>query len=140
MLHVLAQTLRQLAALLALALAPALLSGAVQLKWRGFAPPGDEVALSAVESWGDQVQWVDARPRAKFEQGHIPGAVLLNEDEWDRLVPAFLDAWEPEKVVVVYCDYGSCDASHAVARRLREDLKLEHVHVLKGDWQQWPQK
>lgn len=141
MVQVIAQALRQLAVLLALALAPALISGVVQLKWQGLAAPtGDEVTLREVQAWGDQVQWVDARPRVKFAEGHIAGAVSLNEDEWDRLVPAFLDAWEPEKKIVVYCDAGSCDASHAVARRLREELKLENVRVLKGDWQQWRQK
>ncbi len=141
MLPVIAQALRQLAALLALALAPAVVSGVVQLKWQGLAQPlGDEVAPSEVQSWTAPVRWVDARPRAKFEEGHIPGAILLNEDEWDRLVPAFLDAWEPEEMVVVYCDSGSCEASHAVARRLREDLKLENVRVLKGDWKRWSPK
>ena len=135
-----AQAFRQLALLLALALAPALVSGLVQLKRTG--PPliEDEVAPSLVQTWGDKVLWVDARPRAKFDSGHIDGAVLLNEDEWDQLVPAFLDAWEPEKTVVVYCDGGSCDASHAVARRLREDLKLENVRVLKGGWKAWSPK
>jgi rhodanese-related sulfurtransferase len=137
---VIAQAFRQLAALLALALIPALVSGLIQLKRTGPPMIEDEVAPSLVQSWGDKVQWVDARPRAKFDAGHIPGAALLNEDEWDRLVPAFLDAWEPEKIVVVYCDGGSCDASHAVAQRLRDDLKLENVHVLKGGWKAWPRK
>ncbi len=135
-----AQAFRQLAVLLALALAPALVSGLIQLKGTGPPLVEDEVAPSLVRTWGDRVLWVDARPRAKFDAGHIDGAVLLNEDEWDGLVPAFLDAWEPEKTVVVYCDGGSCDASHAVARRLREELKLENVRVLKGGWKAWPQK
>ena len=135
-----AQALRQLAALLALALLPALVSGVIQLKRTDRTPVADEVSASDAQAWGDKVLWVDARARAKFEQGHIPGAVLLNEDEWDRLVPVFLDMWEPEKIVVVYCDGGSCDASHAVAKRLREELKLENVHVLKGGWSAWPQK
>jgi rhodanese-related sulfurtransferase len=137
---VIGQALRQLAALLALALAPALVSGLIQLKRTGPPLVEDEVAPSLVQTWGAQVMWVDARPRTKFETGHISGALLLNEDEWDRLVPAFLDAWEPEKIVVVYCDGGSCDASHAVARRLRGELKLENVRVLKGGWKAWPQK
>lgn len=135
-----AQAFRQLGALLLLALAPALVSGVVQLKWTGLDTGQDEVPASEVRSWGDKVQWVDARPRAKFEEGHLPGAVSLNEDEWDQLVPAFLDAWEPEKTVVVYCDGGSCDASHAVARRLREELKLENVRVLKGGLKEWSRK
>lgn len=138
--EVISQALRQLGALFALALVPALISGAIQLKWREASPPGEEVVLSMAESWGDKVLWVDARSRAKFERGHIAGAVLLNEDEWDRLAPAFFDAWMPDKIVVVYCDGGSCDASHDVARRLRNDFKIENVHVLKGGWDAWPRK
>lgn len=135
-----AQAFRQLGLLLLLALGPALISGVIQLKRTGPADTQNEVAASEVRSWGDKVQWVDARPRTKFEEGHLPGAVSLNEDEWDRLVPDFLDAWEPEKIVVVYCDGGSCDASHAVARRLREELKLENVKVLKGGLKEWSRK
>ncbi len=135
-----AQAFRQLAVLLLLALAPALVSGVIQLKRTEPASVQDEVAASEVRAWGDKVLWVDARPRAKFEAEHLPGAVSLNENEWDRLVPTFLDAWEPEKTVVVYCDGGSCDASHAVARRLREDLKLENVRVLKGGMKAWSER
>ena len=135
-----AEALRQLAALLALALAPALVSALIQLKPTDRAPMQDEVTASAAQSWGKKVQWVDARPRAKFEQGHIPGAFLLNEDEWDRLAPPFFDAWGPEKIVIVYCDGRNGDACDSVARRLREELKLENVHILKGGWSAWPRK
>lgn len=134
------QALRQLALLLALALVPATVSGVIQLKRTDRAPATEEVPASLVQSWGGDVVWVDARPRARFDQGHIDGALLLNEDEWDRLVPAFLDAWEPEKFVVVYCDGGSCDASHAVARRLREELKIDNIRILKGGIAAWPPK
>ncbi len=138
--RLISQAFRQLAVLLALALAPALVSGALQLKWREPSPSADEVVPSMVESWGDKVLWVDARTRAKFERGHIAGAVLLNEDEWDGLMPAFFDAWMPDKIIVVYCDGGGCDASHDVARRLHDHFKLANFHVLKGGWSAWPQK
>lgn len=132
-----ARALRQLAILLLVALVPATVSGVIQLKRTGTRPLSDEVDVATVRGWGVEVVWVDARTQAKYDRGHIEGALLLNEDEWDRLVPAFLDAWEPEKHVVVYCDGGSCDASHAVARRLRDDLKLENVSVLKGGIAAW---
>ena len=136
-----ARALRQALVLLALALLPALVSGALQLRWNAEAPlePG-EVRAATVREWGDKVQWVDARPRDKYEAGHIEGAILLNEEEWSKLAPAFLDAWDPDQPVVVYCDGGSCEASHAVARRLREDLKIGDVHVLKGGLPAWPAK
>jgi rhodanese-related sulfurtransferase len=135
------RALRQLAVVLGLALLPALVSGAIQLQWNAATPESrDEVTLATVHNWGDHVLWVDARSRSKYEKAHIPGAILLNEDQWNSLVSAFLDAWDPNVPVVVYCDGGSCDASHAVAERLRTELKIEKVHVLKGGWEAWPGK
>ena len=134
-----ARTIRQIIALLAIALIPALVSGLVHWK-KGSLPsaPRDEVTAETVRSWGDKVQWVDARKRAEFEDEHIEGAVLLNEEEWESLVNGFLDAWEPEEHVVVYCDGGGCEASHEVARRIRAELKIEDVWVLKGGIKAWP--
>lgn len=135
-----ARAFRQLAALLAIALVPALVSGAIQLKWQKAPPPpaADEVTLATARSWEDRVLWVDARTRARFEREHIPGAVLLNEDEWVRLVGPFLDAWEPEKTIIVYCDSASCDASRAVAKRIKDELQVESaIRVLQGGWDTW---
>ena len=136
-----ARAARQLALVLALALVPALVSGAWQLAWKKEEPLAlGEVRLATAREWGDRVQWVDARPRAKYERTHIPGALLLNEDEWDKLVGPFLDAWDADKTLVVYCDGGSCEASQAVAERIRNELKLGGVYVLKGGWAAWEGK
>jgi rhodanese-related sulfurtransferase len=133
-----ARALRQVAVLLGLALLPAIVSGALQLQWNHEEPlaPG-EVRVATAREWGDKVIWVDARSRAKFERKHIPGALLLNEDEWEKLVGPFLDAWDPDKEVVVYCDGGGCEASRAVADRMHEELKIGNVHILKGGWDAW---
>jgi rhodanese-related sulfurtransferase len=135
---VIALAFRQFLILALLAVVPALVSGAIQLKWQKNEPlaPG-EIRAEAVRLWKDQVVWVDARPRARYDTGHIDGAVLLNEDEWDALVPEFLNVWDPEKAVVVYCDGGGCDASHDVANRLRRDFAIETVYVLKGGYPAW---
>ncbi|MHA3774350.1 rhodanese-like domain-containing protein [Verrucomicrobiota bacterium sgz303538] len=132
------RALRELLILLAVALIPALVSGAIQLKWKKDEPlaPG-EVRADTARMWGEKVMWVDARPRARYDAGHIGGAVLLNEDEWDALVPHFLDDWEPEKAVVVYCDGGGCEASHSVAERLKRELQIPIVYVLKGGYPAW---
>jgi rhodanese-related sulfurtransferase len=136
-----ARALRQLALVLLLALLPALVSGALQLKLKKEEPLGPgEVRLATVRSWNENVQWIDARTRAKYERKHIPDALLLNEDEWDKLVGPFLDAWDPDKMLVVYCDGGACDASKAVADRIRNELKLGNVYVLKGGWEEWDGK
>lgn len=134
---------RQLAALLLLAALPALVWAGVHRH-----PPAavetiadGEITVSAALALGENVLWVDARTRGQFERGHIPGALLLNEDDWDELSGPFLDAWETGQVVIVYCDGGGCDASHAVAKRLKEDFQIDNdIKVLKGGWDAWHRK
>jgi len=123
-----------------LAALPAAVSGYLQLEWHGAQQPElqpDEVRAGTARMWGSHVLWVDARSHERYDAGHVNGAILLNEDHWEELVPAFLDAWDPEKTIVVYCDGGKCDASRAVATRLRDELKLESVYVLQGGWTAW---
>jgi rhodanese-related sulfurtransferase len=137
---VIARSLRDALTLVALALAPALISGLVQLQFRPTetAGPG-EVLVATARSWGEQVLYVDAR-HLGFDQGHIPNAVPLNEEHWKEMLPRFLDAWDPDRKVVVYCDGGACEASKEVADRLRQELQLKEVYVLKGGWPAWQRK
>lgn len=102
-------------------------------------PPVDsgQVTLAQVESWGSSVLWLDARPDAEFERRHIDGALQLNEDRWDELLHAMLGAWSPERKLVVYCSSQSCNLSHEVAQRLREEAGLTNVYVLQGGWEEW---
>ena len=132
------RTFRQILLLFVLALAPALVSAAIQLKWRGDEPlqPG-EVRAATARQWADAVLWVDARPRARFEAGHIEGAISLDVTDWEAQVPGFFAAWSAEKTVVVYGDKSRPDASHDLAARLHGDLKIDSVYVLKGGFQDW---
>lgn len=80
---------------------------------------------------------LDARPAGFFEQSHIPGALNLNEDDWEGGLGGFLEVWSPELEVVVYCDSRACQASEHVAERIREELGIEHVRILEGGWEAW---
>jgi rhodanese-related sulfurtransferase len=97
--------------------------------------PG-EVRAETAREWQD-VLWLDARSRREFEEAHIDGALLLNEDEWDSLFGDFIVAWSPGRKIVIYCGGSRCQASHAVAERLRQDLGGGEIHVLKGGWNEW---
>ncbi len=133
--------LRQAAVLLSIALLPALLSAAWHRDvWQGSPAPAlspGEVSPATVALWPESPLWVDARTRARHEEGHIPGAILLDEEEWSALLPGLLARWQPRARVVVYCDSAQCRASAAVARRLREDVGLPDVFVLHGGWEAW---
>ena len=108
-----------------------------RVSWQSPIPASEMVTLTQAHAWDGNAIWVDARPDAEFEREHIPGAVLLNEDRWNELLPQFLTMWSPEKRVVVYCSSQSCNASREVARRLRDEAQLKNVFVLQGGWEEW---
>ena len=111
-----------------------------KVSWQSPIPASEMVTLAQARAWGRNAIWVDARPDVEFERDHIPGAVLLNEDRWNELLPRFLATWSPEKRVVVYCSSQSCNASREVARRLRDEAQLKNVFVLQGGWEEWLKK
>jgi rhodanese-related sulfurtransferase len=134
--------LRQSVALLALALLPAAVQALYlrdKIPWQSRVAESDLVSVEVARSWGANALWVDARPTEEFERDHIPGAVLLNEDRWNELLPQFLgQQWSPEKKIVVYCSAASCNLAEDVARRLREEAKLPNeIRILKGGWEAW---
>jgi rhodanese-related sulfurtransferase len=104
-------------------------------------PPVDSAPVSLVQAkdWGDAVLWIDARAEDQFAAGHVPGAMRLNEDEWNALLPQVLAVWSPERKLVVYCSRQTCNLSHDVAERLRKEAGLKNVYVLLGGWEEWKQ-
>ena len=98
------------------------------------------VTVTQARAWGDNAIWVDARPDEEFARDHVPGALPLNEDRWNALLPQFLSVWSAEKKIVVYCSSQGCNASRDVARRLREEAQLKNVFVLEGGWEAWLKK
>jgi rhodanese-related sulfurtransferase len=134
--------LRQSVALLALALLPAAVQALLlrdKIRWQSRVAESDMVSVETARGWGANALWVDARPAEEFERDHISGAVLLNEDRWNELLPQFLgEQWSPEKKIVVYCSAESCNLAEDVARRLREEAKLPNeIKILKGGWEAW---
>jgi rhodanese-related sulfurtransferase len=134
------RALRQALLLIALAFLPAIGEAIYfrdKVSWRSPVPSSEMVKVAQARAWGDGAIWVDARPDNEFEHEHVPGALLLNEDRWNELLPQFLAAWSPDKKVVVYCSTQGCNASREVARRLRNEAQLKSVFVLEGGWEEW---
>jgi rhodanese-related sulfurtransferase len=79
--------------------------------------------------------FLDARPVAFYEMSHIPGALPLPEDDFDRafakIEPRLRSAFD----IVVYCSGFGCEASHLVARRLKEHGMP--AIVLAEGWPAW---
>jgi rhodanese-related sulfurtransferase len=131
---------RQALLLIALAFVPAIGEAIYfrdKVSWHSPIPASELVTVNQARSWGDNVIWVDARPDNEFERDHIPGAILLNEDRWNELLPQFLGQWSAERKIIVYCSAQSCNASREVAKRLRDEAQLKNVFVLDGGWEEW---
>lgn len=112
--------------------APAWYLSATQDRW--------DITVNQVAALGPDVLWVDARPQADYEAGHVAGAILLNQEDWGNQLFDHQDRLQAAigRPVVVYCDGSGCERSHDIAGRLRELLGLDPVHVLRGDWRQLP--
>ena len=108
-----------------------------KISWRSPIPPTELASVAQARAWGENVIWVDARPEEEFARDHVPGALSLNEDRWNELLPQFLAVWSPGRKIVVYCSSLSCNASPEVARRLRREAQLPDVFVLEGGWEAW---
>ncbi|MBK1878192.1 rhodanese-like domain-containing protein [Pelagicoccus mobilis] len=106
--------------------------------WRPDALPWDvralEIELAAANEL-EEALWVDARVEEDFQQAHLGGALLLNEESWEAGFVGLLEVWFPDRPIVVYCSSQSCLRSHHVAKRLREELGVENVFSLKGGWE-----
>lgn len=135
------QTIKELTVLLLITLAVAGAATAFHPKAPDYSAgklDAGEITLENIPA--TNVQWLDARSYSDFEKEHIPGAMLLNEDDWDTLLSEFVMVWDPEATVIVYCSSLSCSASKAVAERLRQDIEGINVYHLKGGWEAWKAK
>jgi rhodanese-related sulfurtransferase len=96
----------------------------------------DEWAVTFSEArMMDNLLWIDARPETAFGEGHYPGALSLNDDNWDRQLGLVLEGWEPGEGLVVYCEGDGCASSRNLAQRLRTELGLERVYWLVDGWE-----
>ena len=131
---------RQILILAVLALIPAVGEAIYfrhKISWRSAVLPSEMVTVDQARTWGGNVIWVDARPDEEFARDHVPGALSLNEDRWNELLPQFFATWSPGRKIVVYCSSLSCNASREVARRLRREAQLPDVFILVGGWEAW---
>lgn len=110
-----------------------------KVSWQLPVPASEMVTVVQARAWGENAIWIDARPDEEFARDHVPGALSLNEDRWNELLPQLLAVWSPEKKIVVYCSSQSCNASREVAHRLRNQAQppMQNVFVLEGGWEEW---
>jgi rhodanese-related sulfurtransferase len=78
---------------------------------------------------------LDARPVWSYELGHIPGALPLPEEEFDKHFALLEPQLRASLDVIVYCSGFGCEASHLVARKLKQ--RGIPAAVLHEGWPAW---
>ena len=95
------------------------------------------ICLDDLLASGEEVLWVDARPRAEWKRNGIMGSILLtdhNAESWDDLLADAAEKLFGAPRVVIYCNETGCGSSQAVAEKLRELQLADRVEVLFGGW------
>src|SRR5574341_2236742 len=104
-----------------------------------FIAPGEKLveipAVEARQRLDRGALFLDARPVSFYEMGHVPGARPLPEEDFEtaftRLEPGLRSRFD----IVVYCSGYGCEASHNVARLLRE--RDVAAVILNEGWPAW---
>jgi rhodanese-related sulfurtransferase len=80
--------------------------------------------------------FVDARNIEEFEKGHIKDAVSLPEKLLSKYLPEFLDKFNTETPLLIYCGGLDCSASVDLANVLFEK-GYKNIEVYAGGWLEW---
>jgi len=109
------------------------------LSSNAYIKPGEDVAViqaaEAKQRLDEGALFLDARPVAFYNMSHIPGSLPLPEDDFDRAFASIESRLRNSLDIVVYCSGYGCEASHIVARKLRE--KGVHAAILHEGWPAW---
>ena len=107
----------------------------------GYDPTPTRVAWAEVQPLIDQskVILVDARSRASYDAGHIPGAISLPEASAEDAFREFQRQHPADAHVVVYCTDLRCSMSMRVAIKLATWYQFRKVQFMPGGYQEWQQ-
>gem|GEM_PF-1469797 len=97
----------------------------------------DEMTFEMLSNIDKNIIFLDTRNSEKFNKKHITNALNLSEESFNSQIEKFLDMWNHNHIVVVYCDSLSCNSSRKIAERLKSDYEIKDVFILKDDWQKW---
>jgi rhodanese-related sulfurtransferase len=86
----------------------------------------------------EDVLLLDARPALLYAVGHIPGALSLPKDEFQKAFSALEPRLRAPGIarIVVYCSGEDCEDSAVVAQELSR-AGIERLAIFDGGWEEW---
>ena len=82
--------------------------------------------------------FLDARSKEDYRKGHIEGARSLPWEDFDRRFSQVMSGIPRDKMIITYCDGGSCSLSRELASALLAQ-GYDQVRVLVDGWKLWQQ-
>jgi rhodanese-related sulfurtransferase len=81
---------------------------------------------------------LDARPEIFYRLGHIPSALSLPRDDFEKQYHSIQETLQShrQQPFIVYCSESSCQDSQMVADALLK-LGYPHIRVFRGGWGDW---
>jgi rhodanese-related sulfurtransferase len=82
--------------------------------------------------------FVDARNRVSYEQGHIPGAINIDNYNVDEDFPKVSSELEVPEIIVVYCGGGDCEDSIFLSSELvTRGIPKDKIRLFEGGIKEW---
>ena len=108
-------------------------------------PPKKDPSAPAAITWQEakellstnDAMLVDARPRAAFQAGSIPGAVSLPLATMKDEMPEFAKKYGVDTVIIVYCGDADCSTSERSGKTLMKDYGYRNVMCMPGGYVEW---
>jgi len=113
----------------------------VQVKGEQLPLPPGITALSLLDAKrmyeANEAPFIDARqPDWYAKDGHIPGAINLPADSFEKRFLAQADRLEAAPKLVVYCESSDCGEALATVERLKEAYQGQ-ILLYVGGWLEW---
>lgn len=119
------------------------------LAWNSLSGRGFALSRNVLIQVGDQVVdvveakarldkgalFLDARPEDFYTMAHIPGSLPFPEEDFEKAFARLEPRLRGSLDVVVYCAGFGCEASHIVARKLKE--RGIPAAILHDGWPAW---
>ncbi len=99
-------------------------------------PPAISLTQAMADFQSHNNIFVDARLEQDYKAGHIPRALSLPFEEFDKYYPQVEPLLPRDKNIVTYCDGTECEASLFLARLLRTK-GFKNLKIFFGGWTEW---
>jgi rhodanese-related sulfurtransferase len=99
-------------------------------------PPAIALTQAMADFQSHNTIFLDARLEVDYRAGHIPRALNLSFEDFEKYYPETEPLLYKDKKIIVYCDGTECETSLFLARLLKQK-GFDNLRVFFGGWTEW---